>query len=300
MIDVLTLQPLGPQIDMRNSDEGQGAFSFSAAVSAVEAHAAQSLKTHGAAPNNASGSLALNGQAQTRSVNQTQEAGQQQTQHAAASAQSPTSKQAVASPAHAETVKLEAPSQAPQSTPTPAAALPVLNTGPALSSAATAPASSSVRTEALAARPAEIAKPKTPAAAKFTAPPAPRAEAPSDTFATLLARRLSGGATQFELRLDPPELGRVEANLKLTEKNETVLALTFDSQETLDLFAKDESGLRNALTDAGYDFDQQHIVFALADASSGMDAGEQPELNFIDPAARYAAPYSAGAVDIMI
>ena len=72
-----------------------------------------------------------------------------------------------------------------------------------------------------------------------------------------MARRIDSGATQFELRLDPPSLGRVEAQLKLADDGENILALKFEHRATLELFAQDEYALRTALDSSGFEFTKQ-------------------------------------------
>ncbi len=152
------------------------------------------------------------------------------------------------------------------------------------------------KADAAAIRAADIAKASAPKEAKASAP-AHKPEAPTHDFAKLLARRLDTGATQFELRLDPPALGRVEAHLRLTDDGENVLALKFEHQAALDLFANDKAALRNTLNSSGFAFDNENVVFELADEADTAAANARPTTIY-EPF--YAAPWSSGAVDISI
>ena len=122
-------------------------------------------------------------------------------------------------------------------------------------------------------------------------------DAPTQEFAKLLARRLDAGATQFELRLDPPSLGRVEASLRLANNDDSVLVLRFEHLATLDQFSNDQAALRTALSSSGFDLDQQQIVFEHAsdtnDASVKSNDDNQYEPLFV-------APWTSGAIDIRI
>lgn len=83
--------------------------------------------------------------------------------------------------------------------------------------------------------------------------------------------------------------------MKLTDDGENVLALKFENQTALDLFAKDEAALRNSLTSSGFAFKGDDVVFELAE--DGNAAGFTTAVA-IEPYS--AAPWSSGAVDISI
>ncbi len=266
-------------------------FSFASAVSAMETQAARSLEAHGATPNKTAtiGETAT----QTRQAPQTPYA---QSERAAATepekAQSTKSEPATTGAATQQ--QSAAVSGAVQGSQTVANAIAI---APQVA-AATAPAQSAVavaKVDALAVRAADIAKASAAKEAKAPAP-AHKPDAPTQDFAKLLARRLDAGATQFELRLDPPSLGRVEAQLKLGDEGENVLALKFEHQAALDLFANDQAALRNSLGSAGFEFDNNNVVFKLAD-DADMTAAASSSSEY-EPF--FAAPWSTGAVDISI
>ncbi len=288
-----------PARDDRAGEDG--GFSYAMAAASLERQASQSLKTHGATPNGASSASA------------------EPSQGAAKTGQSPTQASARPAPgdagaAHApngatRTPVKSAPAAAPaNSQNTPAAATPMTaNTAsttaqPAAQAGALiakpAPATAAAAREQIAARPAT---PKTETA-KAAAPAQTRA---AQDFAQILARRLEK-SSQFEFRLDPPEMGRVEGRLTLGDDGKAVLALKFDNQAAFDMFARDEQALRQTLANAGFEFADGDFVFSFRD-----DAAPEPALANIEPEktvslaapsydAAFAAPWSAGALDIRI
>lgn len=163
---------------------------------------------------------------------------------------------------------------------------------------------------ALQAKGADAAVIRDTAAAKTKiaaskAPRLPAAPAALKTeFAEVLARRLEKTSV-FDLRLDPPELGRVEGRLSVNDDGKAVLSLTFDNQNAFDLFSRDEQALRQALQQAGLQFGAGDFVFAFK---------ERPEAEFAsaelvavpdnDASAAYdpvfAASWRGGALDIRI
>jgi flagellar hook-length control protein FliK len=99
------------------------------------------------------------------------------------------------------------------------------------------------------------------------------------TLAVAIAAKTQSGARQFDIRLDPPELGRVEVRLSIDASGKTEAHMTADRPETLNLLQKDSSSLTQALRDAGLDVSQSGLNFSLrgqngqsADNGSGRRA----------------------------
>jgi hypothetical protein len=84
-----------------------------------------------------------------------------------------------------------------------------------------------------------------------------------------IAARSLSGARQFDIRLDPPELGHVEVRLSIDSTGKASAHLTADQQQTLDLLQKDSSSLTRALRDAGLDVNQNGLNFSLRQQSGG-------------------------------
>lgn len=82
-------------------------------------------------------------------------------------------------------------------------------------------------------------------------------------FAVSIAARSLSGAKQFEIRLDPPELGRVDVRLSIDAAGKAVAHMATDQPQTLDLLRKDAPALTQALRDAGLDVSQNGLNFSL-------------------------------------
>ncbi len=84
-----------------------------------------------------------------------------------------------------------------------------------------------------------------------------------DALAVSVAARSLSGAKQFDIRLDPPELGRVEVRLSIDASGKTQAHMTADQPQTLELLQKDAPNLTRALRDAGLDVSQNGLNFSL-------------------------------------
>jgi flagellar hook-length control protein FliK len=84
-----------------------------------------------------------------------------------------------------------------------------------------------------------------------------------DALAVTVAARAMSGAKQFQIRLDPPELGRVDVRLSIDASGKTQAHMTADQPQTLDLLQKDATTLTQALRDAGLDVSQSGLNFSL-------------------------------------
>lgn len=94
-----------------------------------------------------------------------------------------------------------------------------------------------------------------------------------DALAVSIAARSLSGAKQFEIRLDPPELGRVDVRLSIDASGKTQAHMTADQPQTLDLLQKDAPTLTQALRDAGLDVSQGGLNFSLRGQDRQNDDG---------------------------
>jgi chemotaxis protein MotD len=92
-------------------------------------------------------------------------------------------------------------------------------------------------------------------------------------LAVSIAARSLSGARQFDIRLDPPELGHVEVRLSIDAAGKTSAHLSADHPQTLDLLQKDAGSLTRALRDAGLDVSQNSLNFSLRQ-QGGHSAGD--------------------------
>ncbi len=82
-------------------------------------------------------------------------------------------------------------------------------------------------------------------------------------LAVEIAARSQSGAKQFDIRLDPPELGRVDVRLSIDATGKASAHLSADQPQTLDLLQKDAPALTRALRDAGLNVSQNGLNFSL-------------------------------------
>lgn len=103
----------------------------------------------------------------------------------------------------------------------------------------------------------------------------------STQVAAEIARNLKNGQTRFQMRFDPPELGRVEVHMKVNSDGSVQTHLIVDRPETLDMFLRDQRGLERALENAGLTPDSENMQFSLkqdgnGDFASGQDQSGGP------------------------
>lgn len=106
---------------------------------------------------------------------------------------------------------------------------------------------------------------------------APQSAHPTPDFNALavdIAARSHSGAKQFSIRLDPPELGRVDVRLSIDATGKTEAHLTADHPDTLNLLQKDASTLTQALRESGLDVSRDGLNFSLR-SQNGQAGNEQ-------------------------
>lgn len=86
-------------------------------------------------------------------------------------------------------------------------------------------------------------------------------------LAVAISAKSLSGAKQFDIRLDPPELGRVEVRLSIDNTGKVSAHLSADQPDTLDVLQKDAPALTRALRDAGLDVSQNGLNFSLRQQS---------------------------------
>jgi flagellar hook-length control protein FliK len=86
-----------------------------------------------------------------------------------------------------------------------------------------------------------------------------------------IAARAAEGRQRFEIRLDPPELGRIDVRLDFARDGQLMARLVVDRAETLDLLRRDSASLEKALESAGLRADDGGLQFSLRDHSHGQE-----------------------------
>jgi len=82
-------------------------------------------------------------------------------------------------------------------------------------------------------------------------------------LAVQIASQFRNGSSKFDIRLDPPELGRIEVQLEVAKDGRVRALVSADNQDTLDLLQRDQRFLQKSLSDAGLDVDQGGLEFSL-------------------------------------
>ena len=85
-----------------------------------------------------------------------------------------------------------------------------------------------------------------------------------------IAAHARDGKSHFEIRLDPPELGRIDVRLHIDHDGQVTSHLRVDRAETLDLLRRDAPSLERALQDAGLKTADSGLQFSLRHQNSSQ------------------------------
>ena len=93
-------------------------------------------------------------------------------------------------------------------------------------------------------------------------------------LAIAIAARAHEGSNQFDIRLDPPELGRIDVRLDVDRDGQITSHVTVDRPDTLQLLQSQQPQLERALEQAGLKTAENGLQFTLRDQSfSGQNHG---------------------------
>jgi flagellar hook-length control protein FliK len=113
-------------------------------------------------------------------------------------------------------------------------------------------------------------------------------------LAVAIASRAQAGSTQFDIRLDPPELGRIDVRLDVGSNGQVTTHVTADRADTLQLLQNQQPQLQQALEQAGLKTADNGLQFSLRDQSfagqngTGNGAGQQNTTHLVIPDADLA------------
>nr|WP_249792566.1 flagellar hook-length control protein FliK [Bradyrhizobium sp. BRP22] len=94
-----------------------------------------------------------------------------------------------------------------------------------------------------------------------------------------IAATAKSGKSRFEIRLDPPELGRIDVRIHVDNNGQVTSHLTVERPETLQMLRQDANQLQRALDNAGLSTGNGGLQFSLRDQSSGQNGGNQSNPN---------------------
>jgi flagellar hook-length control protein FliK len=120
--------------------------------------------------------------------------------------------------------------------------------------------------------PAALTTSAAPAAAAVASPTP--AAVPIAGLAVEIASHALAGKNRFEIRLDPPELGRIDVRLDVDREGKVTSRLVVDRPETLDILRQDAPALERSLQQAGLKTADDALQFSLRD--QGGFGGQNP------------------------
>ena len=85
------------------------------------------------------------------------------------------------------------------------------------------------------------------------------------------ARHVEAGSKRFQIRLDPPELGRIDVRLSVDNSGAVQARMTVERAETLDMMQRDQRSLQQALQQAGLDMSKTNLEFSLGQNGFGRN-----------------------------
>ncbi|MES1199352.1 MAG: flagellar hook-length control protein FliK, partial [Pseudomonadota bacterium] len=156
-----------------------------------------------------------------------------------------------------------APSAAPKAATKAAAAItpaPQQAAQPATPTPTAAPASAASDTRASAVDAAQQATRATPIASQV---------------GHEIVKRFNGETTRFQMRLDPPELGRIDVRLDVSRDHRVTAVISADNPQALSDLSRATRDLQQALQSAGLELADNGLSFDLKDQSSGFSANEE-------------------------
>ena len=90
-------------------------------------------------------------------------------------------------------------------------------------------------------------------------------------LAVEIAAQMRAGKNRFEIRLDPPELGRIDVRLDVDKDGNVTSRMMVERSDTLDLLRRDAHQLERALNQAGLKTADNALEFSLRDHGSNRD-----------------------------
>lgn len=98
-----------------------------------------------------------------------------------------------------------------------------------------------------------------------SAPASAAQPVPVNALAIEIAAQARAGNSRFEIRLDPPELGRIDVRLDVDRRGNVTSRLVIERADTYDLLRRDQSTLERALQQAGLKTSDNALEFSLRD-----------------------------------
>ena len=146
--------------------------------------------------------------------------------------------------------------------------------------------------------------PAQPVAANLQVGPATQTANPTPDIHSLavnIATQSQAGAKQFDIRIDPPELGRVDVRLTVDNAGKAQAHLAVDKPQTLELLQRDSGNLARALKESGVQLSNNGLQFSLkgqgqngSGSRGSQSRGRSLSVTAVASAAPAAAASSSG------
>ena len=114
-----------------------------------------------------------------------------------------------------------------------------------------------------------------PAAAPPRRLPRPSAPVPLAGVGFEITSKALAGKNHFDIRLDPPDLGRIHVHLDVDRDGNVISHMVADRTDTLDMLRRDTAGLERALQDAGLKTSDNSLQFSLRDQSANQQQAQR-------------------------
>jgi|GEM_PF-2623839 len=90
-----------------------------------------------------------------------------------------------------------------------------------------------------------------------------------------IAQMAKAGKRNFSIRLDPPEMGRIDIRMTLGQDSQVKAVMTVEHERTLDVLQRDLRSLERALEHAGFKPDNMTLNLSLKHQGQGQTAQDQ-------------------------
>jgi flagellar hook-length control protein FliK len=101
------------------------------------------------------------------------------------------------------------------------------------------------------------------------------------------------GGSRFTIQLRPPDLGKIQVDLKIDQDGHVTASVLADRQDTLSLLQRDSHQLEQALNDAGLTTNNGDLQFSLSGDSQGAAFDESGSSSYNAGVAASAAATTA-------
>ncbi len=98
---------------------------------------------------------------------------------------------------------------------------------------------------------------------------------PVNAVAIEIARKFSSGSNRFQIRLDPPELGRIDVRMDVSKEGHVKAHLIVEKPETLAALNRDAAALERALNASGLETRENGLNFSLSGGNHSFDGDEK-------------------------